>query len=192
MPKSPFFKATISAYGTTAKVFHWAIVLLLMVQFPIGWLMPDIRQGERPGAAMGIHLSIGLSILLLIVLRFAWRLSHPVSAAVGLPRWQRVASECVHWLLYASVFVTTMTGWFFASFRGWPISLFASMPLPALTAPGSPIGRLVGGWHSAAGWALLIAIGVHVGAAMFHAIVRRDDVLRRMLPVSYVDRDFPK
>ncbi|MBI5131524.1 MAG: cytochrome b [Rhodopseudomonas palustris] len=192
MPKSPFFEATGSAYGITAKVFHWAIVLLLMVQFPIGWLMPDIRQGETPGAAMGIHLFIGLSILLLIVLRLAWRLSHPVPAAVGLHRWQRVASECVHWLLYASVFGTTMTGWFFASFRGWPISMFASMPLPALTTPGSPIARLIGSWHSAAGWALLFAIAVHVLAAMFHAIVLRDDVLRRMLPVAYFDRDPPR
>ncbi len=192
MPKSPSSEATGPAYGITARVFHWAIVLLLMVQFPIGWLMPDIREGERPGAAMGVHLSIGLLILLLIVLRFAWRLSHPVPAAVGLPRWQSVASECVHWLLYASVFGTTMTGWFFASFRGWPISLFSLTRLPALTAPGSPAGRLIGGWHSAAGWALLFAIGVHVGAAMFHAIVLRDDVLRRMLPVSYVDRDSPK
>lgn len=184
MPKLPSFEATGLAYGLTARVFHWAIVLLLMVQFPIGWLMPDIRQGERPGAAMGVHISIGLSMLLLIVLRFAWRLSHPVPAAVGLPRWQRVASECVHWLLYASVFGTTMTGWFFASFRGWPISFLSLMPLPALAAPGSPFGRVVGGWHSAAGWALLVAIGFHVGAALFHAIVLRDDVMRRMLPDS--------
>jgi hypothetical protein len=32
-------------YGTTAKVFYWTIVALLLVQYLIGWLMPDIHRG---------------------------------------------------------------------------------------------------------------------------------------------------
>ena len=42
-------------YGTTAKVFHWLIVALLLVQFPLGWLMPDIHRGMKPGVAMTFH-----------------------------------------------------------------------------------------------------------------------------------------
>lgn len=26
-------------YGATAKLFHWLVVTLLLVQYPIGWLM---------------------------------------------------------------------------------------------------------------------------------------------------------
>ncbi|MEW6766949.1 MAG: hypothetical protein AB1342_02860 [Pseudomonadota bacterium] len=37
------------AYGKTAKVLHWLIAALLAVQFPVGWLMPDIRRGMAPG-----------------------------------------------------------------------------------------------------------------------------------------------
>jgi hypothetical protein len=29
-------------YGTTAKLFHWLIVLLLFIQYPIGCFMPDV------------------------------------------------------------------------------------------------------------------------------------------------------
>jgi hypothetical protein len=36
-------------YRTTAKIFHWLIVALLFVQYPIGWLMPDIHRGMKPG-----------------------------------------------------------------------------------------------------------------------------------------------
>ena len=61
-----------------------------------------------------------------------------------------------------------MTGWFFASFRGWQVSLLFGVPLPMLAAPKSAAGRLVGGWHEAAGLGLLIAIGVHVAAAFIH------------------------
>ncbi len=46
-------------------------------------------------------------------------------------------SEAVHWLLYAFVLTTTMTGWLLASERGWSISLFFAAPLPMLTSEGS-------------------------------------------------------
>jgi cytochrome b561 len=72
-------------YGTTAKVFHWLIVALLLVQYSIGWLMPDIHGGMKPGDAMTFHISIGTTILVLIVLRFAWRLAHPVAPENSLP-----------------------------------------------------------------------------------------------------------
>ena len=94
-------------YGPTAKVFHWLIVALLLVQYSIGWLMPDIHRGDKPGAAMTFHVSVGLTVLVLIVLRFAWRLGHPVSPESSLPPWQRLSSEAVHWLLYALVLATT-------------------------------------------------------------------------------------
>src|SRR6267378_853404 len=87
-------------YGPMAKVFHWLIVALLAIQLPLGWLMPDIHRGMRPGIAMSLHVSIGMTILLLIVLRFVWRLTHPVAPETNLPPWQRVSSELVHWLLY--------------------------------------------------------------------------------------------
>ncbi len=112
-------------YGTPAKALHWLVVTLLAVQFPIGWFMPDVHGGP-PGSAMTLHISFGITILALIVMRFVWRITHPVAPESSLPPWQRVTSEAVHWLLYALVFATTITGWFFASFRGWPVSLFLS------------------------------------------------------------------
>ena len=96
-------------YGTTAKVFHWLIVALLMVQYPIGWLMPDIHRGMKPGDAMTYHISIGIVILALIVLRLAWRLTHPIAPESSLAPWQRVTSEAMHWLLYILVLATTIS-----------------------------------------------------------------------------------
>ncbi len=170
-----------TAYGKTAKVLHWLIAALLAVQFPIGWLMPDIRRGMAPGNAMKLHIVIGLVILTLIVLRVVWRLFHPVAPADALPPWQRLTSASVHWLLYGLVFATALSGWFFASFRGWQLPLSSGVLLPVLTVPGSAAGRLVGGWHQAAGWVLLFAIGLHVIAAFMHAFIFRDRAVQRML-----------
>src|SRR3954471_21032917 len=169
-------------YGATAKAFHWAVAALIPVQLPLGWLMPDIHRGMSPGFAMSVHISIGMTILVLIVLRFLWRLTHPVAPESSLPAWQRVSSELVHWLLYLAVLLTTLSGWFFASMRGWTIYPYGVAPLPHLVAEGSPLGRELGELHEPLTWALLILVGLHIAAALLHLFVYRDRVMHRMLP----------
>jgi cytochrome b561 len=169
-------------YGTTAKVLHWLVVALLLVQYPIGWLMPDIHRGMKPGVGMTLHISFGIVILILIVMRLAWRLAHPVAAESSLPAWQRLASEAVHWLLYVLVLATTITGWVFASFRGWSVSFFYLVPMPMLASNNPAAGKIIDGWHQALEWSLLVVIGIHVAAALAHIFVYRDRIMQRMLP----------
>ncbi|RXT54393.1 cytochrome b [Bradyrhizobium betae] len=168
-------------YGSPAKVFHWLVVALLAIQFPIGWFMPDVHSGP-PGRAMTLHISFGLIILALILLRLVWRITHPVAPESSLPPWQRVSSEAVHWLLYGLVLATTFTGWLFASFRGWSISYFNLVPLPMLATKNTDAIHRIDGWHQIAEWALLIAIGIHVAAALVHIFIYRDRIMQRMLP----------
>jgi cytochrome b561 len=168
-------------YGTFAKILHWLVAAILVAQFALGWLMPKVRRGMEPGVSMQVHISIGLVVLALIVVRFAWRVTHAVPAEDELPRWQRNASVAVHWLLYALVFLTTLTGWFYASARGWSLTFFGLFPLPALVPEGSPIGRAIGGLHESIVWVLLAVAAIHVLAALVHAFVYRDQVMQRML-----------
>jgi cytochrome b561 len=169
-------------YGTTAKVFHWLVVALLIVQFPLGWFMPHIHHGMKSGDAMTFHISFGITILAIIVLRLFWRVTHPVAPATSLPAWQQLISEAVHWLLYVLVFATTMTGWVFASERGWSISLFFAAPLPTLPIEGSLLARSIENWHRTMEWSLFLVIGAHVAAAMAHTFIFRDRIMQRMLP----------
>jgi cytochrome b561 len=169
-------------YGTTAKIFHWLIVALLAVQYPIGWLMPDLHRNQQPGAPMIFHVSFGITILILIVLRLGWRLTHRVAPESSLPAWQRLSSEVVHWLLYALVLGTTVSGWLFASFRGWSLSFFYLVPLPMLAGDNAAAGKAIDGLHQVMEWALLVVIGLHVAAALAHLFVYRDRVMQRMLP----------
>ena len=169
-------------YDATAKIFHWLIVALLLAQYLIGWLMPDIHRDMKPGAPMTFHVSIGIVILVLIVLRFAWRLTHPVAPDSSTPRWQRLGSEAMHWLLYALVLATSVTGWLFASFRGWSLQFFYLLPMPMLASESRASGRFIDGWHQALEWTLLAVIGLHVAAALVHLLVYRNRIMHRMLP----------
>jgi cytochrome b561 len=170
-------------YGTPAKVMHWLVVALLMVQFPIGWFMPDVHAGP-PGGPMTLHMSFGITLLVLIVVRLIWRITHPVAPESSLPMWQRVSYEAVHWLLYAAVLAATLSGWLFASYRGWSVSYFGLVPLPMLAAKNAVAIKQIDGWHQIAEWALLVLIWIHVAAALVHVFVYRDRILQRMLPVK--------
>jgi cytochrome b561 len=170
-------------YGSAAKLFHWATAALLAAQFAIGWLMPDIRRGMQPERMMNLHLSIGILILALMTARAAWRLAYGAPPPeASLPAWQRIASQLVHGALYLLVFAMTLSGWLFASMRGWEITIFGAFPVPSLVTEGSALGRALGQWHGALSWVLLGLVGLHVAAALAHLLVFRDRVLQRMLP----------
>jgi cytochrome b561 len=168
-------------YGATAKVFHWSIVTLLVVEYFIGWFMPDLH-GKPPGSYMVFHMSVGTTILALMVLRLIWRLGHPVAPESSLPAYQRVSSEAVHWLLYLLVLLTTLSGWLFASGRGYSVDWFYLTHLPMLTAQSRDLTRALDGWHQIFEWTLLGLIGVHILAALAHLFYYKDGVMRRMLP----------
>lgn len=172
----------VAGYGPTAKFLHWLTVSLLVVQYFIGWLMPNVAADMPPGATVGLHMSFGVVILSIVIARFLWRMSHPVSPQRTLPAWQRVSAEGLHLMLYFLVFATALTGWTFASMRGWPITVFGILALPPLVAKGAAFGREIGGLHVTLTWILLASIGAHVTAALVHLFVYRDRVMQRMLP----------
>jgi cytochrome b561 len=169
-------------YDNTAKVLHWLVVALLLAQYLIGWLMPDIHRGMKPGDAMTWHISVGIVILALIVLRLVWRLTHRVAPESSLEPWQRAGAEAVHWLLYVLVLLTTISGWLFASFRGWSISFFFLAPMPMLSSENTTALRAINHWHQKFEWTLLILIGVHVLAALVNLLFYRNRVMQRILP----------
>jgi cytochrome b561 len=169
-------------YRTTAKVLHWTIVGLLVMQYLLGWLMPSIHGEMSPGAGMTWHISIGSVILALIIVRFFWRVTHPVAPESSLAPWQRLTSEAIHWLLYLLVLLTTLSGWLFASARGWNFSWFFAAPMPMLTGGNPALVKLLNGWHQNFEWALLTLVGLHAAAAFVHLFYYRDGVMQRMLP----------
>lgn len=143
--------------------------------------MLDIKRDMAPGIGMIWHISIGTTILALTVFRIGWRLAHPVAPESSLPAYQRVTSGMMHWLLYAVILATTLSGWLFASARGWKIAWFFVAPLPMLTAKNSSLLHAIDGWHQVFEWTLLFVIGGHILAAVVHVVYYRDGVMRRML-----------
>ena len=170
-------------YDPVAKALHWTIVTLIVMQFPLGWIMPNTALGQRPESLDRLHLTLGLTILAVMVVRLVWRLIRPPPPLPqGIARWQATGSRFVHGAFYALLIATPIMGWAWASAKGWPIVIYGALPLPPLLAAHSPLLPMAAAAHQYLGWALLALIGLHVLAVFYHAVVRRDDVALRMLP----------
>jgi cytochrome b561 len=173
----------IPGYSTSSKAFHWLTVILLVIQYAVGWLMPHVRRDTLPIGLISWHISVGILVIVVVVLRLVWRWTHaapPPLPAVS-PFMQTIANW-THGLLYLFAILIPVMGWANASARGWQLSFFGLLPLPAIGSKGSPLIHAFGQLHSLFAWILLGLIALHVLAALFHHLIVKDDTLRRMLP----------
>ena len=59
---------------------------------------------------------------------------------------------------------------------------FGLFDWPSLVPRDAALGRAAGAVHLWLAWAFCAALALHISAALWHAFVRRDDVLARMWP----------
>ena len=173
---------TQSGYSSTGKLLHWVIAILVLSQFVVSWLMPDVKM-RMVSELVNLHLSIGILILAAMAIRFVHRLAHPVPIEmIGSPRWERVTALATHLAIYFILLVGPFLGWASASAHDVPVTFFGLVTLPALASPRARWALTAGDLHTYMMWTLLGLITLHVLAALYHHFVRHDGVLRRMLP----------
>ena len=170
-------------FGTLAQAFHWVTFLLLLASFGIGLTMVDLPLGLRKLQAFSWHKWVGVTVLLITVLRLGWRCANPAPPfPPSMPRWQRIAARLSHAGLYGLLLAMPMSGWVMSSALGLTTVYFGLVPLPDLVAPDRELGRSLVQLHHFLGFAFAMLIGVHIAAAIYHHVIARDDVARRMVP----------
>ena len=147
------------------------------------WTMPHIGRTVPSGILIDCHVWFGVTILFVAMIRLLWRLTHvEPEPEDGIPPWQVATARLIHWLLYALLFTIPILGWVNASWRGMHVTLFGLVELPKLLATRVPGWGWTGDIHSLlANYGLLSLVCVHVAAALYHYLIRRDGVLQRML-----------
>ncbi|MCB1514890.1 MAG: cytochrome b [Hyphomicrobiaceae bacterium] len=180
-------RPVVEVYSATARRFHWIVVALLAVQFPIGLAM--VYRGSKLNIWDGLtnnlyssHKLIGMIVLLVVVLRLGYRLVHGAPAEEPtLEAWHRIASALNHWGLYVLLILVPVLGWLGVSY--YPaLDVFGVLKIPGLVAANQKTAEVVFQYHGLAAFLLLALAGVHVGAALYHFLIRKDNVLARMIP----------
>ncbi len=173
----------ISHYSPVAKLLHWAILAVVIIQFITAAVMPGVRHNQTPGFLLSIHMSFGIVVIGLMIMRFLWRVTHPVPPEdVTLPKWQRIFAHLAHVALYWLLVLIPIFGWAWASSRGWPVNVFGIYTLPPILANGSAWGRAADYLHAGCAVLLLMIIGFHILAVLYHHYILEDNVLKSMMP----------
>jgi cytochrome b561 len=171
-------------YTRTAILLHWLIAVLIIGAFTLGLIMTNIH-GFSPTKLkyFSWHKWAGVTVLGLAALRLLWRLFHqPPAYPDTMPELHQNAAHYLHLLLYALMFAVPISGYFYTLAAGVPVVYFGIYQMPVLIEADPVLKPVLKGVHYWLTMGMAALVVAHTAAALKHAIIDRDGVLRRMLP----------
>jgi len=76
--------------------------------------------------------------------------------------------------------VIPLSGWLMSSAKGVQTVWFGVLPIPDLIGRDKELGNLLQLVHKGLNITLMLTLAGHVGAALWHHFILKDDTLRRM------------
>ncbi|KPH80296.1 hypothetical protein AE618_14510 [Bosea vaviloviae] len=176
-----------SAYSAAARHMHWVTAGAILIMVPLGLAMTyrggtlNIWDGLTD-ALYSSHKLLGFLVLWLVAGRLTYRLLRGAPPdEPTLLWWHKAGSHLLHWLLYGLLLVVPVLGWVGVSL--YPsLTVFGLFDLPALARPNQDLATSVLTVHGKLAIVMALLACAHAGAALYHHLIRRDGVLRRMLP----------
>lgn len=188
-----------NSWGWLSRGLHWAVVLLIVVQIPVGFWLVEAYDAYKETYADDtmvmrlsmVHNTIGFLVLIIVAIRLPWRLANPTPALpAALVAYQRFLARLTHIFLYVLMIIYPLSGWSALSAYefDFPIFFFGWDNVPGIV-PSVPEGEMfdypffaeihrslwrIGG----------VILGLHITAALWHQYVAKDGVLQRMLKGS--------
>jgi cytochrome b561 len=177
-----------TTFSPAQRALHWLMAAMILAMLFIGIGMVS-TVSPRYKILVDIHKPLGAFILMLAVgrLLLRWRRGAP-PLPVDLPVYQIIAAKASHWLLYALMLALPLVGWSMLSAGGYPIVLWPGMNLPALLAPDDRLYAALRSAHTYLALLLFATVLIHLAAALYHALVRHDDVFPSMTGFSLQKR----
>ena len=173
------------------RLLHWlmAICILAMLFIGVG-MLSTVKPIYL--TLVSIHKPLGITILVLALVRLALRLRYGApSLPADLPEPMKLAAKGSHYALYALMIGMPLIGWGMLSAAEYPVVLFGGWHLPAILPQGDSLHTLLWDAHFYLAFAFFALILLHVAAALFHALVRRDGVFETMASVLTSDEAAP-
>lgn len=157
---------------------HWLVVILIFATFLLGKTMSGLPNDSGKILSLGLHMALGFTTLLVMVVRWIARSRlprpTPVTAGNAFFDW---TGKAVHYTLYALVILMAVSGMSLSLQSGLIPIIFggsgASLPADFYAFQARRL-------HGVIAPALLVLVVVHVGAALYHQFILKDNLLSRM------------
>lgn len=176
-------------FDPLSKTFHWLSAIIMIGLLVVGDVMSadiwemDVRRSLYTG-----HKTFGVLLFFLTLFRLYWHYRNPPPRfPASMPRWQKRIAGSVHGLLYVLALLVPLSGWAMSSAGTHGIQLFGAIPFPTMSflsalENAGDLRHLFKEIHETLAGIVSLLILIHIGAALMHHFVEKDDVLTRMSP----------
>jgi cytochrome b561 len=163
------------------RVLHWTMAAMVLTTLGIGLAM--VVSLANYHVLVSIHRPLGIAILVLVVIRFVNRQLSPMPPfPPTMSRLERRVARASELLLYGLMFVLPLVGWGMLSAARSPIVLYGPVHLPNILPHNAMLYAVLRRTHTVLAYALLLMFLAHFAAVLFHTLVLRDGILKRMAP----------
>ena len=176
-------------YTRTAKSLHWLMAFLFFGLLALGFYMQGLPLSPEKLKLYSWHKWAGVTAFLLVWLRLFWRVTHrPPALPASIPKAMQFAAHAGHFLLYVLMIAIPLSGWLMSSAKGFQTVWFGVLPIPDLLGKNKELGDLLQTVHLSLNLLFVAAIVGHIGAALKHHFVDKDDILKRILPAHHSEK----
>ncbi len=172
--------APLAPFSGLQRLLHWLMAICIIAMLFIGVGMVSTIAPDHL-TLVSIHKPLGVAILLLVIIRIVVRLLYGAPALpADMPAPMKLAAHLSHLAFYGLMLAMPLIGWAMLSAAGYPIVLFGGVTLPPILPPNRELHALLWSAHYLLAFAFFGLILLHLAAALFHALVRRDGVFQQM------------
>jgi cytochrome b561 len=173
------------------RLLHWLMAVCILAMLFIGVGMVSTVMPKYL-TLVSVHKPLGIAILLLALIRLAVRVAYRAPPLPpDLPEPIKLAAHLSHYAFYLLMIGMPLIGWGMLSAAAYPVVLFGGVRLPAILPQSDSLHTVLWSAHFYLAFAFFGLILLHVAAALFHALIRRDGVFEAMASVSTHDRAAP-
>ena len=173
--------ASASRYDGVARALHWSMAVLIVLAFTLGLVVDAFPRSWEHGI-VETHKVIGVAILALLAIRLGWRAGHRPPPFAAISPLEARAVTLGHVGLYLLMIGAPLAGLIYAVLRGQGLDLGLFQIPPLAAAAPREVSRPLREVHEWLAYGLIGLAILHVTAAFWHHLIRKDDTLQRMLP----------
>jgi cytochrome b561 len=179
----------LQRFTAVQRLLHWVMAVCILAMLFIGVGMESTVMPKYL-TLVALHKPLGIAILLLALLRVAERLrAGTPPLPLDLPEPMKLAAHLSHYALYILMIGMPLLGWAMLSAAEYPVVLYGSLHLPSIVPQSDSLHALLWSAHYYLAFALFALILMHIAAALFHLLVRRDGVFQQMAPIHLREED---
>lgn len=192
---------TSQAYGSVSVVLHWAVAILVLLLLVTATMMavwlPDRTASPllTPFGALDrttlvlTHEALGLFLIPAAILRTVWRYRSGKPVAPVQHKSLAILASVVWRCLLIGILIQIISGPLALFFYGYPLQFFSVDVVPSPFAASEAWHAVTESVHHFTGWVICAVVFLHIGGALYHALLKKDGTLGRMLIPGRVLRE---